>query len=387
MTSCADISGVYVHLPFCRKICPFCGFAVTRDDEEKKESYIRYLKRELAMLVERRRFSFSRLSSVYFGGGTPSRYPVGQLKRIVNVIREQVGTSTAQWSIEINPEDITPSYAKSLLDCGFNRVSVGIQSFDDKALSRLGRIHNGRQAHDAVESLQKVGFGNINSDLMFGYPDQTIPDLMKDLEQFIQYSPTHLSIYCLTIEPKTKINRLPAWREWQETNESTISEMYELVVRRLEKERIDQYEVSNFARAGFQSPQNIINWYEKNYLGIGQGAHSHVDGKRWGNERRWGDYKRKIESDHLPLAFEETLSCSEKREERLMIRLRLTHGVNFEKYRHDFGIDLIRDCAEEIRMLKKEHLLKTTRDRIYLTTKGMLLADEIAAVLSKRLPD
>ena len=384
----SSVSGLYVHLPFCRRICPFCGFPVLRDRDEKRERYIVYLEKELRLLAQSFQFDYRKLKSVYFGGGTPSRFSIDQLSRMVECVGTCIGSSPGRhWSIEVNPEDIEPSYARALRQIGFDRVSVGVQSFHDASLTMLGRFHSASQAHLAVERLQNAGFHDMNLDLIFGYPDQTPENFQEDLRQSMRHAPTHTSVYCLAVEPKTKINRFAAWRQWQIQNEDLISSMYRFAVPYLQSHRMDQYEISNFAKVGYRSLQNAINWSGENYLGIGLGAHSHVDSKRWGNERRWLEYRNRIDRDRLPLAFWETLSKRKRRDERLMIQLRLKEGVDVESYAEAFGVDLFDACRSEIRSLQQNKLIETPRGRLRLTVEGMLLADEIAAMLSGRLPD
>ncbi len=381
------LSGIYMHLPFCRKICPFCGFAVLRDDENKKNTYLKLLEQELALLTKSKPCNFEQLKSIYIGGGTPSLFPITQLDGLMRMIN-QYGPNPAkpQWSIEVNPEDVTQDYAKSLFELGFRRVSVGVQSLNSHSLKTLGRPHTNQQSIDAINHLKSAGFQNINLDLMFAYRNQSLSGLSEDLEHFIDYSPTHLSVYSLTIEPKTKINRQSSWKSWQTKNEHLIANMYELIVNTLKANGFEQYEVSNFARYGYQSAQNLINWTGENYLGIGIGAQSHINGSRWGNARRWADYKQKIESDQLPHVFFETLDDFEKRNEYLMIQLRLSKGVDRHFFKRHFKIDIFKACQKEINTLKAKGLLTVIRDRIVLTTKGLLLADEIALYLTNQLP-
>ncbi len=382
------LSGIYVHLPFCRSICPFCGFPVLRDRQDKRERYLDYLEKELDVLDRTLRFDSQKLRSVYFGGGTPSRFDSDQLNRIIELIAGRFAPSSeTQWSIEINPEDVTRPFAETLRHIGFNRVSIGIQSFDQNSLERLGRLHSAAQAHNAIELLQRAGFRNINLDLLFGYPGQSLNGFQKDLDRLVRYAPTHVSVYCLGIEPKTKINRLNSWKQWQERNENLVSTMYRFAVQYLEKHGIIQYEVSNFAQSGYESTQNAIYWNGENYLGLGLGAHSHIDSVRWGNLRRWFEYRDSIDLDRLPRSFTEILGDAEKREERLMIQLRLRSGVDVEDYFDSFGIDLLKVCEEEIQLLRTSGHIETMRNRLRLTPKGMLLTDEITAGFAGRLSD
>ncbi len=381
-----DIYGIYVHIPFCRNICPFCSFSVVRDNPQKHDRYLGLLRDEISLLNQSESFDLTALKTVYLGGGTPTRLSIDNLKELVYLLQANIGVdSDIQWSIEANPEDITQEYAEAIKNLGFSRVSIGIQTFSRSGLLKLGRTHTLEQSRVAVDLLKNAGFCDINFDLMFAYLGQTLQSLRKDLKEFIKLNPTHISSYSLNIEKKTVIYRKTEWQQWQSDNEVLIVDMYETMVQMLEDSGYQQYEVSNFSKVGYESLQNLCNWNGKNYLGFGMGAHSFVYPNRWGNFKRWVDYRKSLERARLPREFFETLSDIERRDEELMIGLRLNRGIDIQSYSKKYGVSAEEAWHAKIVVLKKAGLLKVGGKRLALTTKGMLLADEISAVLSSSL--
>ncbi|MCP4754030.1 MAG: radical SAM family heme chaperone HemW [Proteobacteria bacterium] len=382
-----EIPAVYIHVPFCQKVCPFCSFAVVRDDRRKHARYFDLLAEELALFKKEKGIVLSGVRSVYFGGGSPSRLSGSELERLVAWLHRQIAAAAdTQWSIEINPEDVSLEYARILKGLGFSRASLGVQSFSRSGLRKLGRTHTPEQSRMAIGVLREAGFKDLNLDLMFAYPGQSHESLVADLEEFVQLNPTHLSVYCLNIEEKTAIYRKSDWKRWQSDNEDLIARMYKTVVRFLEANGFRQYEISNFAKKGYRSRQNLLNWSGRNYLGIGMGAHSLLVPNRWGNFKRWVDYNRALESGRLPHEYCEVLDETAQRDEELMIGLRLSKGLNLSEFSAKYGIRLSALWREKLGILRKNHLARIEKDNLILTVEGMLLADEIAASLAALIP-
>jgi len=382
-----NLSGLYINIPFCNKICPFCSFAVIRDDPKKHSPYINLIFKEFHLISQNLGQSDSPLQSVYFGGGTPSRLSPGLLASLVDWIHKIFPLSTkAQWSIEVNPEDISESYAQEIKQLGFSRVSIGVQSFLSQGLQQLGRIHHPHQSRNAIKHLQTAGFEDINLDLMFGYPGQTAEKLMIDLNEFIQWNPSHISIYGLTIEEKTNFARKPALKIWQVENEFLISQLYESIVHFLSQHQLIQYEISNFAKPDFESRQNTIYWSGENYLGLGLGAHSLISPYRWGNHRRWIDYRQSLEKNSLPIQEKEKIGPEEAMNEELMIHLRLAKGLNLGTFSLKYQLDLDERWHNKLHDLMKSNLVTVQNDQLQLTIPGQLLADEITSSLAALLP-
>lgn len=382
------VPALYVHIPFCSHICPFCSFAVRPDRFRSHRSYFAFVKREFRLLQDRSGLDLTRVRSVYFGGGTPSRLSLEELREWIEWLNDTAGFHPrAQWSIEANPEDLTPAYAGGLAELGFNRVSIGVQSFQDDCLQLLQRRHSAGNARLAVTALLESGISDFNLDLMFGYPGQSRDSLLADLTEMIAWEPTHLSVYCLNIEERTPLFRKPAWQQWQNENEDQISDMYHLIVDCLAENGFRQYEVSNFARKGRQSRQNLLNWNGRDYLGLGMGAHSLVNGERWGNHKRWVDYKTALAGGVPPRQYREKLDRTQLRDERLMLGLRMNKGLNLSGFQGNFNLDLDSCWLTRLSELEEAGLLTRRGGRLRLTVSGMLLADTITAELAALLEE
>ncbi len=380
-----DIPALYIHIPFCRKVCPFCSFAVLKDNLTNHAPYFELLTREFELLKEKFSFDFTGIESIYIGGGTPSRLSISELQQLVDwIILITNCDGKIHWSIEVNPEDMNTEYAQNLKSMGFTRISLGIQSFRQSNLKKLQRIHTDNQSRSASESIIKAGFKDYNFDLMFGFPGQSIESLEKDLEQALSYKPSHVSVYSLNIEPKTALNRKPAWKEWIRKNEDLISDMYFLIVDRLTTSNLLHYEVSNFCINGYQSRQNMVYWNRRNYLGLGLGAHSFVSPYRWGNMKRLVDYKTGLNS--LPRISFEKLDEGMQRDEEVMLSLRLSQGLEQNLFKKKYRFEFPKSWVEKVELYHHHQLLEIESDRLYLTTKGLLIADEITASLCACLP-
>lgn len=380
-----EIPALYIHIPFCKKVCPFCSFAVMKENSKLHTSYIDLLQLEIQLLKENNIIGDDDpvLESIYLGGGTPSILSEGELWRIVEMIQKEFYVKAGcQFSIEMNPEDVTSEKLRTYREMGINRISLGVQSFNDENLHRMGRNHTRQQALDAVDIIKKEAVLDFNLDLMFGALGQTLPQLKQDLEQFIKMKPTHISPYCLNIEPKTALNRKPDWIQWQISNEELLLQMFQMISEVLEAQQYEQYEVSNFSKEGYRSRQNQLNWEGKNYLGVGAGAHSYIYPSRWGNEKRYLDYKKAVLSGQLPQAFNEKLVEGEILDEYIMIRLRLKEGLNLKKVEQLLGAGVKSVWENKIKQYVSLGVASYKDETLSLTPKGLFLADEIAAELA-----
>ncbi len=381
-----SVLALYIHIPFCGKVCPFCSFAVLKDNPARHQKYLELLKLEWLLISKTLQFDFSCLKSVYIGGGTPSRLKLDELNGLVHWIK-QIGKvpGNAEWSIELNPEDVSDEYAQELVSLGFERVSLGVQSFNDRHLQSLRRQHQAAQSRKSIKALSKAGIENLNIDLMFGFHGQTIASLAEDLQETIDWNPNHVSVYSLTIEPKTALNRNALWKTWIDENEALIASMYRSIVEKLERAGIFQYEVSNFSRTGFESQQNLVYWQCRNYLGLGVGAHSYCNTARWGNVKRLIDYQRAIESENLPRDYYEELDSTMRRDEDLMLGLRLKSGIPLDEFFLKHKIPASVKWNNYLEALEQNMLVEQSSGQLKLTPKGMLLADEISSSLAATL--
>lgn len=319
--------GVYVHVPFCARKCPYCDFySVVREAPEAR--YVEALARELI----RMRGEFEgRARTLYFGGGTPSRLSVEAIGRVVASVRSLYQlVEGAEVTVEVNPDDATPAFFAGLHGVGVNRVSVGVQSVDAAVLRALGRQHAAAQGIRAVELARKAGIYNVSGDVMYGIPGQRESSVRATCRALVAAGCTHVSAYHLIVEEGTRFGRQHAAGVFQEVDEAVSEAHYQAVCEELGGAGFVHYELSSYARPGFESRHNSLYWRGGRYVGVGPGAHSYDGERRWWNPRSVGRYVARIESGELPREVE-TLGEIERFEEWLLTGLRLAEGVDLER--------------------------------------------------------
>ena len=373
---------LYVHLPFCTTICPFCSFAVRRDRASAHQPYINTLLQELTLSLDEENPKQLPLEAVYFGGGTPSRLTVSELEWLLRGIQRQWEFSPeVEITLECNPEDVTRETLQGWLAAGFNRFSIGGQSFQDSLLKKLGRVHNAEQLRSALDCFHQENVGNWNLDLMFGIPGQTMEDFSQDLEESLANDPNHLSLYGLEIHPGTPFFHDQQIREMQSERSELERELYLQALHKTASMSLIQYEVSNFAKADFQSRSNLKVWDGQPYLGLGCGAHSFDGVNRWGNVRSMRKYMESVGREEPPRDFMETPTRLQQASERLMLSLRRPEGLNILSWQEEFQIGLSLEQKNQMEKLKDQDLVSWESPILKLTTEGMLLADAITAEL------
>ncbi|MEE8433943.1 MAG: radical SAM family heme chaperone HemW, partial [bacterium] len=328
----AHIEALYIHVPFCHTICPFCAFAVHGDKTRLHRPYLEALEREAALRAGEYSDLLaphqSPLSSVYIGGGTPSALSLPEAERLLGIVRKHFTLAPdAEISFELNPEDAKFSYLEGLFSLGINRYSLGLQSLDDATLRALGRNNDaklGRKAWETVRigTLGKFRGGNFNVDLMFGAPGIGPAPFRQDVEWVADNHTPHISLYGLEVEPGTRFARDPSVREWAEAKRDVQAETYLWAVETLTARGYRHYEVSNFSHDGREGRQNLIVWDGGAYLGLGPGAFSTVAGTRWRNARHLRAWLRRLENGEDPKDFEEILTPAQRADETLMLSLR-----------------------------------------------------------------
>lgn len=332
------MAGIYLHVPFCNSRCIYCGFCSTVS-KGLRQKYIPALKREIS---ERGDFFSSLYESdrivktLYVGGGTPSILPPELLKEAVSAIRETFTIAEEiEFTVEVNPDDITEDYAGSLRKMGVNRVSMGVQSFKDSHLKWMRRRHDSQTAVNAYRILRKAGFDNISLDLIFGFPLMTVGDWEDNLDTIIELSPEHISAYQMGIDPDTPLERMEKSGEFSLPSQEDSERMYKILQAKLKVAGYVQYEVSNFCKPGYHSRHNSSYWNRTPYLGLGPGAHSFI-----GMAREWNtsDIATWCNLSILPLREGETLSPEDVFNEILMLGLRTTAGVS---------LDTLRNCGPQ----------------------------------------
>ncbi len=374
------MAGIYVHIPFCKSRCIYCGFYSTTLLGERSR-YVDCVCKELESRTDY--LKGETINTIYFGGGTPSQLPSKAISRILNTIRENYSVdSNAEITMEANPDDVKPEFVEKLKGTPINRISLGVQTFDDERLKFIHRRHSASQAIDAVNLLKANGYTNISIDLIFGFPGQTLDDWKKDIERAIQLDVQHLSAYSLMYEEGTPLYHLLESGKIEEIEEELSVSMYGLLIDRLSEAGFLQYEISNFAKPNFHSRHNSSYWNNIPYLGIGAGAHS-FDGK----SRSWNisnliEYCEGIEKGGN-IAEEEILTETQRYNERIMTRLRTSEGLNLKDFEAEFGEQRFETLRTAVRDLMNSYpgCLEQRSEFIRLTRNGIMISNQLMSDL------
>ena len=378
--------GLYVHVPFCRRVCPYCDFAVRTGGPRARRRYLEALLREFELVSE----PFAPFDTVYFGGGTPSCLAPEALAAVLRRARERAGTTPDVWiSMEANPEDVTPERLRAWRAVGVRTLSLGVQALDDAALSFLGRSHTVADAERAVGAARAAGVEIVSIDLIFGLPGQRAADWQRQLERAIALRPDHLSCYQLTVHERTPFGRRRAAGKLAELAERRQAELYLLGCGLLEAAGYEQYEVSNFAaRPAARSRHNLKYWRHAPYLGLGPSAHSYDgDRRRWWNEARLDRYAGAVEAGRRPVAGSETLDDHALALETILLGLRCRAGLDLAALQRRTGVDLLADKSTLLRRWRERGLVECNGERLRPTVRGLAVADALAAELAPDPPE
>lgn len=368
-------SALYIHIPFCDHKCIYCDFysIITSDNIN---AFLNALKKEInyySNLYSHNRY----FSSLYFGGGTPSLMSPSYINEIINHIREKFNLNDdAEITLETNPGTVTKEKLKSFLDCGINRISIGIQSFDDDDLKFLTRIHDSAAAIKTVEDAFNAGFENISADLIFNLPGQTKEKWLKNLNIITSLPVKHISAYSLILERGTILNKMVLDGKVKIQDEDYDADLYETTIDFLESENFKQYEVSNFAKENFECIHNKVYWEYRDYLSFGPSAHSFINEKRWWNYSSLKKYIHEIEVNSYAVAGSEILTKQQMIDEYVMLALR-SSGLNLNEFINRFGNEWLEKRKNYFSKLNKDKFILLTKNKIKLTKNGYLLCDEI----------
>jgi oxygen-independent coproporphyrinogen-3 oxidase len=382
--------GVYVHIPFCERVCPYCDFAVVAARPLATESEEAYLRALLGELVSRRdAYAGRRLVSIYLGGGTPSLLSPDSIRQILDEVRGSFGPpDSLEVTLEVNPSTLERSRLADFRSAGVNRVSVGVQSFDDRILKRLGRAHRADEAHRTLAACREVGFPAISIDLIFAAPEQDLDFLEADLDATLAHSPDHVSVYELTVEPGTPFALAAGRGQLPLPDEMTANAMMDTVETRLRAAGFDRYEISNFARAGFEAVHNRRYWERRPVLGLGVGAFSTTApspdapfGARRSNLRDLQAYQSRVRQGHPPAnGPDEIFDAATARGEAAFLALRGTRGLRAAEFSEEFG-QVPRAFFESAidRLIEADLLDESASGDLRLSARGRLLADTVFA--------
>jgi len=366
-------AGLYIHIPFCTSVCPYCDFAVTIAGDDRRAGYLDALDCEIARSGDHG----LRFDTVYLGGGTPSSLAPEHLCRILSKIATELDlTPDTTYHLEINPEDVSDTTAGTWRELGFSFASLGVQSFDDEALGFLGRRHRAVDAIRAAETLRAAGFATVSVDLIFGLPGQTVDDWRRQLETVLELGIHHLSCYQLTVHDGTIFGRRRSRGELRELDEDGQAELYLLTHEILGAVGWQGYEVSNFsASPHHRSRHNQKYWSHTPYLGLGPSAHSFIGRRRWWNKRKVRPWTAALEDDRSTVEGEETLTDNELFFEAVMLGLRTADGIDLEKFQKRFGEEIAVINEPAVERLAFTGYLRWDGRRIQPTPRGMTVAE------------
>src|SRR5664279_1138989 len=364
--NCAPITHLYVHIPFCARICPYCAFYKERADSSQTQRFCEALLSEVDQQSARWPIA---PETIFIGGGTPTALTTPQLQHLLGGFRDRLDFSAlSEWTVEANPGSVSPRKAEALRNLGVNRISLGVQSWDDELLKLLGREHNAAQAEDSFHILRQAGFTNLNIDLMFGLPGQTLAQWESALRKTIELGPEHISTYCLTYEEGTEFFARQVWGEFREDPDSDAG-FLESAMQLLESTGFEHYEISNYARDGYASSHNRGYWAGEDYLGIGPSAFSTVGLERCQNISDYRRYSDLVLAGASPTSSTEALTAEIKRGERIALSLRTVRGIP--------SVEL-NPWPDERREFEELGLLREVEGNCVLTRRGKLLADSVA---------
>lgn len=377
--------GIYVHIPFCKHKCYYCDFISFADKNSLIDEYIKWLNYEIKEVGQGNRLDYENklddlvfVKTIYIGGGTPSFIESKYITEILKTIKENfVVDEDAEITMEMNPGTVNENKLKDYYNCGINRLSIGLQETNNALLKEIGRIHTYEDFKNTYSLVRNVGFKNINVDLMLGLPNQSILDLENSINKIINLNPEHISVYSLILEENTVLKNKVDQSILTLPEDEMERKMYYTVKNMLENNGYIHYEISNFAKKGFESKHNLDCWNQKEYMGFGAAAHSYTNNFRFSNieniEEYINNFKNNKEEDNL--IFHEKQNRESKMKEYMMLGLRKIEGVNIQQFKNKFVENPIFIFRKEIEKLVNEELLEVDGNFIKLTKKGLDLAN------------
>ena len=364
--------GIYVHIPFCKKKCDYCDFISYCGKNDFIEKYVDSVKKEIEHVKIK-----SEITTIYIGGGTPSYIDSKFIVQILEKIKEKNVAQDAEITIEVNPGTVTQEKLQDYIDCGINRISIGLQTTNDELLKQIGRIHNYEQFLETYKLAKKVGFKNINVDLMLGLPNQRIIDLKESLENVLRLAPKHISVYSLIVEDGTPIANKIENGKLKLPDDELERNMYWYVKNTLELNGYKHYEISNFAKKGYESKHNMNCWNQMEYVGIGTAAHSYRDITRYSNTEDIKEYIKNVQKGEFEKnrIIHEIQKEEDSKKEFMLLGLRKIDGIKISEFKNKFGDNPIYLYRNELKKLSDEKLIIIQDDNIRLSNKGIDLAN------------
>lgn len=368
----AKPSSAYVHIPFCTQICYYCDFSKVFIKNQPVDAYLEHL------IQETRSYEIGKLRTLYIGGGTPTALSAQQLAYLLTELPKVMDLSEIEeFTIEANPGDLDPDKIAVLKESQVNRVSLGVQTFDNKMLKKIGRSHQEQDIYDNIRHLKQAGFDNISIDLIYALPGQTMDQVKENVAKAIGLDIPHMSLYSLILENHTVFMNRMRRGKLPLPKEELEAEMFEYIIEELEKAGFEHYEISNFSKPGFESRHNLVYWDNAEYYGLGAGASGYVDGIRYKNHGPIRHYLEAVEAGKARIT-EEHLTLEEKMEEELFLGLRKKTGVSKARFEEKFGISFDQRYGQVVASLTEQGLLVPDDKQVRMTKRGLFLGDTVA---------
>lgn len=366
-------TSAYIHIPFCTQICYYCDFSKVFIKNQPVDEYLE------ALMTEVRQYKLPPLRTLYIGGGTPSALSASQLEYLLTHLEKELDLSQLEeFTIEANPGDLTADKITVLKQSACNRVSLGVQTFDDKMLKRIGRSHNERQIYETINSLKAAGFHNISIDLIYALPGQTMEQVVDNVAKALALDIPHMSLYSLILENHTVFMNRQRRGSLHLPNEDVESDMFDYILKELEANGFEHYEISNFTKPGFESRHNLMYWDNVEYYGIGAGASGYLNGMRYRNRGPIQHYLKSIREKGHSRLHEEILTKEEQMEEEMFLGLRKKSGISIQKFEKKFNLSFEERYGKIVNQLVQEGLLQVEGNQIRMTKQGLFLGDTVA---------
>lgn len=374
------IESLYIHIPFCERKCHYCDFNSYALEGQPVMEYLQAMDKEMQLITEQ--YPATKLKTIFIGGGTPTVLEPKEMEFMLKSVIKNFPSwaDDIEFTVEVNPGTVNSDKLQVMLNNGVNRLSMGVQAFQNDLLASIGRIHTESDVYHSIDKALKIGFNNLSIDLMLGLPKQTLPMLKESLSKALNLGLPHFSVYSLKVEENTYFFKLYEENKLPLPSEDTELEMYLSTIEEMQKHGYNQYEISNFSKKGKESKHNINYWKNKGYYGVGAGAHGYIDNQRYENVKGVKPYIEKIEkNNYLPIIDKYTVTLEEQMQDTMMLGLRMLEGVSFSEFKARFSVDMEQVYAKEIDKLIKAELIVREKGGIRLSSKGLIYGNEVFA--------
>lgn len=368
-------TSAYIHIPFCEHICYYCDFNKVFIEGQPVDDYIEALLKEARLALLKN--PVEEMATVYVGGGTPTSLSASQLDRLLSGLREILPFDQGEFTVEANPGDLSADKLTVMKNYGVNRLSMGVQTFDDRLLKKIGRKHTAQDVYDTIYLLEEKDFRNVTIDLIYALPGQSLESFRDTVAKALALDLPHYALYSLILENQTMFMNWVRRGKMQLPEQEIEAQMYSETIEAMEKAGRNQYEISNFATPGFESKHNLVYWNNQNYFGLGAGASGYLGNQRYKNRGPIQHYLKALAEDQLPLLEEEVLTRKEQIEEELFLGLRKILGVEKRVFAERFGQSLTEVYGPVIEQLKAQNLLVESETRVHLTKQGLFRGNDV----------